>query len=69
MTITLRDHGRTIARTHFQQTPDTFNRLWLRPHSKAARAALRHGAPFKVAVSARRVDESATDVTSVGAVE
>jgi hypothetical protein len=66
MTVTLRDHGRAIAATHFQQTPDTFNRLWLRPHSQAARTALRRGDPFKVAVSARRVDESATDASAVG---
>ncbi|MBS1884553.1 MAG: hypothetical protein JSS97_16525 [Actinobacteria bacterium] len=69
MTVTLRDHGRTIARTYFQQTPDTFNRLWLRPRSPAGRAALRHGDRFKVTINARRVDESATDVSAIGAIE
>ena len=50
----LRLGGRVIARTRFQQTPDTFDRFWLTPDSPAARRALREGAEAGVTVRETR---------------
>lgn len=50
----LRYRGRVVARTRFQQTPDTFHVVRLRPRSAVVRGAMRRGEAARVNVRIRR---------------
>lgn len=63
--VELRDGNRLIARMRFQQTPDTFNYISLRPRTAAARRALRHAHDLRVIVRAHRSEGRARNLASL----
>jgi hypothetical protein len=65
MQVELRVAGHRVYRTHFQQTPNTFNRLWLTPRTAAARKALREGARFRVRVHGTTLEDERAGASAV----
>ena len=65
--IKLRLHGRRIASTHYQQTPDTFHRARLTPRGHPARSLRRQLSNLKIVVEVDRSRERATARSAVGA--
>ncbi len=52
--VILRYRGKVVASRHFQQTPDTFDRLIIRPRSRSVREAFRRGGRATVTVRSHR---------------
>jgi hypothetical protein len=63
--VELRDGNRLIARQRFQQTPDTFRDVRIRPRSAAARRALRRSHNLRVIVRAHRSEGRARGLAAL----
>ena len=65
--VEVRDgNNRLVARRRFQQPPDTFRNVSLRPRTSAARRALRHGHTLRVIVRSHRSGGRARHLATLG---